>query len=486
MKNKIAQRLTRYFALALLLFAVIAGTLFSLMFARHTADVTRRDLHAHAVSIARTIEHFTADCEEGECRGGGFKAYMRYIGDAAMSDLYLLDRDGKPAVLGEMKLPEMPLAPEALPLVSQVFETGEATESAFSMNPFRLGDMMVFAPIFDSKGSVQLVLVMRAGVHGIAHALQDTFYMLTACLCIAMGIAVVISGFLSRRFVTPLHLLMDATTQMKAGHYAVKTHVRQNDEIGVLAAHIDDLARKLEEAQQERRRFDQMRQDFYSDISHELRTPISVLKGSIELLTITKDPQQKQQCQAQLLSDINHLQRLINDLLEFNRLQNPQFVIEKERINLIDVLSDTVRFMRRKADEKQIEIRMDPAEPFAILGDYGRLRQMMIILLDNAIKFSGENTTVAIAVRQGDGICEVSIIDHGCGFDENTPIFDRYYHKQSVQNTGGTGLGLPIAREISLRHDAKLTWRSKPGEGTCFTITFCEYPLHENGGDADH
>lgn len=479
MKNKIAQRLMRYFVLALLLFALIAGVLFSLMFARHTADVTRRDLHAHAVSIARTIEHFTADCEEGECRGGGFKAYMRYIGDAAMSDLYLLDRDGKPAVLGEMKIPEAPLAPEALPLVSQVFETGEATESAFSINPFRLGDMMVFAPVFDSQGSVQFVLVMRAGVHGIAHALQDTFYMLTACLCIAMGIAVVISGFLSRRFVTPLHLLMDATTQMKAGHYAVKTHVAQQDEIGVLAAHIDDLARKLEEAQQERRRFDQMRQDFYSDISHELRTPISVLKGSIELLTITQDPQQKQQCQAQLLSDINHLQRLINDLLEFNHLQNPQFVIEKERINLIDVLSDTVRFMRRKADEKQIEIRMDPAEPFAILGDYGRLRQMMIILLDNAIKFSGENTTVAIAVRQGDGICEVSIIDHGCGFDENTPIFDRYYHKQSGQNTGGTGLGLPIAREISLRHDAKLTWRSKPGEGTCFTVAFCEDPLPE-------
>ena len=140
MKNKIAQRLTRYFVLALLLFALIAGVLFSLMFARHTADVTRRDLHAHAVSIARTIEHFTADCEEGECRGGGFKAYMRYIGDAAMSDLYLLDRDGKPAVLGEMKIPEAPLAPEALPLVSQVFETGEATESAFSINLVMISD----------------------------------------------------------------------------------------------------------------------------------------------------------------------------------------------------------------------------------------------------------------------------------------------------------------------------------------------------------
>ena len=87
MKNKIARRLTQHFALALILFALTAGALFSFMLARHTADVTRRDLRAHASSIAQTIEHFTADCEEGECKGGGFKAYMRYIGAAAMSDL---------------------------------------------------------------------------------------------------------------------------------------------------------------------------------------------------------------------------------------------------------------------------------------------------------------------------------------------------------------------------------------------------------------
>ena len=143
MKNKIAQRLTLYFALTLILFALIAGMLFSLMFARHTSDVTRRDLRAHAASIAQTIGHFTADCDEGECKGGGFKAYMRYIGDAAMSDLYLLDRNGSHAVIGEMEAPQTPIAEEALSLANKAFETGDIIESAFTMNPFRLGDMMV-------------------------------------------------------------------------------------------------------------------------------------------------------------------------------------------------------------------------------------------------------------------------------------------------------------------------------------------------------
>ena len=475
MKNKIARRLTQHFALALILFALTAGALFSFMLARHTADVTRRDLRAHASSIAQTIEHFTADCEEGECKGGGFKAYMRYIGDAAMSELVLLDRDGNHAVIGEMEIPDVPPQQEMLEIAGQMFDTGEVIESAFTFNPFHLGDTMVCAPVRDAEGDIRYALVMRAGVHGITHALLDTFYMFAACLGIALVIAIVASFFLSRRFVTPLHRMKNAATQLAQGDYSVKTNIDQQDEIGVLAAHIDDLAQKLAEAEKERSHFDQMRQDFFSDIAHELRTPISVLRGNIELLGVTEDEQKRKECQAQLSHDVQYLQRLVNDLLELNRLQNARFRIEKETINLMDVLFDSVRFMRRKADEKGIEILLDEAEPFAILGDYGRLRQMMIVLLDNAIKFSDEKDTVHIAVKRKGDVCEVSVIDHGCGFEQDAPIFDRYYHKRG--QAGSTGLGLPIAREIALRHDAQLTCQSRPGEGACFTIAFREHHM---------
>ena len=475
MKNKIARRLTQHFALALILFALTAGALFSFMLARHTADVTRRDLRAHASSIAQTIEHFTADCEEGECKGGGFKAYMRYIGDAAMSELVLLDRDGNHAVIGEMEIPDVPPPQEMLEIAGQMFDTGEVIESAFTFNPFHLGDTMVCAPVRDAEGDIRYALVMRAGVHGITHALLDTFYMFAACLGIALVIAIVASFFLSRRFVTPLHRMKNAATQLAQGDYSVKTNIDQQDEIGVLAAHIDDLAQKLAEAEKERSHFDQMRQDFFSDIAHELRTPISVLRGNIELLGVTENEQKRKECQAQLSHDVQYLQRLVNDLLELNRLRNTRFRIEKETINLMDVLFDSVRFMRRKADEKGIEILLDEAEPFAILGDYGRLRQMMIVLLDNAIKFSDEKDTVHIAVKRKGDVCEVSVIDHGCGFEQDAPIFDRYYHKRG--QAGSTGLGLPIAREIALRHDAQLTCQSRPGEGACFTIAFREHHM---------
>ena len=475
MKNKIAKRLTKYFALALTLFALTVGTLFSLMFARHTADVTQRDQRAHAVSIAGTIAHFTDGCEQGECKGGGFKAYMRYIGDAAMSDLYLLDAQGESVTLGEMETAGTPPA-KAAALAARVFESGEVMSTGFSLNPFYSEEMLVCAPVQDGQGGVKYVLAMRMPVSGVAHALQDAFYMLTACLAIAMAICVGVSGLLSRRFVTPLNQMMHAAAQMTRGDYSAKTHVAQQDEIGVLAMHIDELAQKLNEAEEERRNFDRMRQDFLSDISHELRTPVSVLKGNVELLQsgMIEDPQQREQILDQLYSDVHQLQRLVGDMLDLTRLQNTQFSISMETINLTDVLLDSARFMRQKANKKRIAIQLDEAAPFAVLGDYGRLRQMMVILLDNAIKFSPEGETVCIAVNQQSDACEVSVADHGCGMDAATleHIFDRYFHSHSGANRTGTGLGLPIAKEIARRHGIGISCSSEPGRGTRFTLVF--------------
>lgn len=478
MKNKIARRLTHYFVLTLLLFALVVGVLFSLMFARHTADVTRRDMHAHASAIADTFEQFIGESKDGDCKGTGFKAYMRFIGDAAMGDLHLLDEAGNHVILGEMEPPESPLNQAAQPLVRHVFETGETTSIGFSPVSFLVDDMIVCAPVHDAQGGVQLALVLRANVSSIGHALEDAFYMLTACLGIALVIAVAASFFLSRRFVDPLHRMMDTTTQMANGNYHVKTRVVQQDEIGVLAAHIDMLAQKLDEAEKEYSRFEQMRQEFFSNISHELRTPISVLSGSIEMLRegMIEDPQRRKQYMDQLYTDVRYLQRLVNDMLELTRLQNTQFRIEMDVVNLMDVIADTVRFMRQKADEKGVRICQEEGAPFAVLGDYARLRQMMIILLDNAIKFSDAGGEVQIACRRTGNVCAVSVADRGCGIEEEalSHIFDRYFHNRSGANRGGTGLGLPIAREIAARHNVEISCQSRPGEGTCFTLTFIE------------
>ncbi len=479
LKNKIAKRLTLYFIAVLLVFALIAGVLFSLMFARHTADVTARDMRAHAESIAGTLSHFIANYIQGECQGGGFKSYMRFIGDASTGDLFLLDREYAHVTLGEMELPHTDLPEGVEGLVDSIFEKNSVISESFSAGLFRADHLLTGAPVHDKDGSVLYVLLLLAPAGSIDHALHDSIYILAACLGIAGVLGIIVSDILSHRFVTPLHRMMDATTHLTQGRYDAQTGVRQSDEIGTLAMHIDALAKELAAAEKERSQMDQMRQDFFSDISHELRTPIAVLKGNVELLQngLITQPDRLKAAYDQLGADASHLEHLVNDLLELTRLQNPHFTIDMQVINLMDVLSDTARSMRQAADKKQIAIRLEsPLQLYPVLGDYGRLRQLMIILLDNAIKFSPAQSSILISVVPQEETCAVSVIDHGTGIAPEAleHIFDRYFHSRSRHNTGGSGLGLPIAKEIALRHGLEFTCASEAGKGARFTLVFAK------------
>ena len=247
--------------------------------------------------------------------------------------------------------------------------------------------------------------------------------------------------------------------------------------MGMLARHIDALSARLLSANQAQQELDASRREFFSNVSHELRTPISVLKGSLEVLVggLISDPDEVQAYLRQMLSDTNHMERLVRDLLELSRLKDSHFQIEMEPVNLIDVLQETIRFLRQLAAAKSIAVTLSgDVSPYPVMGDYARLRQLFTILLDNAIKFSMPGSPVELILTQDGGRRAVSVRDHGVGISQQdlSHIFDRFYHQRSSNNAGGTGLGLPIAREIALRHGIDLSCVSTPGEGTCFTLVF--------------
>ena len=482
MKHKITQRLIAYFSVVLLLFALISALFFSFLFARHTADVTLRDLKGHAASIAGTLSQFVQDYDGESCRGGGFKAYLRFMSEYVSSDLYLVDQQGKAVSLLDIS-PSASVLPDSLmPAVQSIFEAGEIFSTSRT-SVFRPENLVAGAPVFDQQGDVRYALLLRSSANYVMHTRRDGLQLLVFSLCIAMVLTSLLSVRLSHHFVTPLRRMMDATSQIASGHYGKHTGVSQNDEIGVLASHIDTLSRQLEMAEQERRQLDQMRQDFFSDISHELRTPISVLRGSVEMLRsgmVTK-PDELEKNYDQLHSDVLHLQRLINDLLDLARLQNTQFCMETACLNLVDVLEDTLRSMRPATDRKKISVRFENLSgPVPVMGDYSRLRQLITILLDNAVKFSCEESSVILRSESTPEHCTVSVIDHGAGMDEDTlaHIFDRYFHSRSALNRSGTGLGLPIALEIARRHQIGIACQSIPGRQTCFTLTIplCAVP----------
>ena len=209
-----------------------------------------------------------------------------------------------------------------------------------------------------------------------------------------------------------------------------------------------------------------------ANISHELKTPITVIRGSMEALYdgVVKDPEQVKSYQEQILSETRFLQRLVGDLLDLSQLQNSDFAMERKELSLAQVIDDLTRSLRPMAAGKGVGLEVEKdASLDHFQGDYGRLRQMLVIFLDNAIKFSPRHGSVKIRLKDR----VISIIDNGIGIEpQDLPyIFDRFYKSQSEQNKSGTGLGLAIARQIAQAHDIQISVDSRPGQ-TEFRLKF--------------
>jgi signal transduction histidine kinase len=506
MNHKLTRKLVTYFSIVLLLFALIIGCLFTFLFMRHTSNLHKAELKNRAVSIANTLssmpeyeEHHSqltqqknmmAHGDNGTAMMKGYEmknrddtgrkhfrtydAYLHLLNEIAMSEVWIVDEQARTIDLYGSRLrysyDELPNGAEEL--IDKVFaghvESGEDFSSLLGEPSVTVG-----APIRDSNGNVQAALLLHRTIKGMNEAELDGMTLLAACLITALLLAAGLSVVLASHFIEPLRKMETTATRLMEKDYTARTGITQNDEIGSLAQNIDELALRLAEAEKESMKLEQMRRDFITNISHELRTPITVLRGSLEVLEndFIKDPEERREYLQQMLSDTIHLQRLVNDLLELSRLQNTDFKIDKTRILLNDVLDDAVHAIRHLAEKKDIVLTLDgDLAPFSFEGDYGRLRQMFVIVLDNAVKFSPTGKSIHASIQQTATSCTICIKDNGCGIpSEDLPhIFERFYRTHSQNNTSGTGLGLAIAKHIADRHGIRLSCKSEIGKFTIF------------------
>ena len=484
MKSRIAKRLMGYFAAALLLFSVVMGTLFISLFRSQTIENRKNDLEARAVTIAGALSDYFgtgSDSSHGMGRGnggmgqmmGGYGAYLQFIDDIAMSDVWVVDEDLNLITSGRMMTKNYTYADlpqDADTVVSEVFG-GTTTFSESFSGLFDTPTLTVGTPI-TVGGQVVGAVLLHAPVEGIEDATGQGVRILGISTLAALALAVLLSLFLAYSFTKPVNQMKAAALQLADGDYTVKTKVTVKDEIGELAAVIDVLSGRLLAAQQESARLEQLRRDFVANISHELKTPVTVIRGSLEALCdgVVTDAAQVDGYHRQMLSESLHLQRLITDLLDLSKLQNPDFVIEMQPLELTEIVRDAVRSAERIAFDKGIKITQELEGALPVTGDYGRLRQMFMIVLDNAVKFSPAGGLVEVTQKGR----TVWVTDHGGGIsDVFLPhVFDRFYKVNSEDNKSGSGLGLAIAKEIADRHGVSVTVQSKEGQGATFQFRF--------------
>ena len=413
---------------------------------------------------------------------------MRMIEDIAMGEVWIVDaktgnivqgRNEKGRSFSYLKLP-----PNAEETIKKAI-SGETTTTENFNDYLNENSITVAVPIKNGQ-TIEGVVLLHSPVKYMSSALKSGIYTLIFSILVALILASISAVWLSISFTKPLNKIRDTTTELAKGNYEVTTQVKQRDEIGELAKSIDKLALQLDKSSKESERFEKMRQNFIANISHELRTPITVIRGSIEAICdgIISDPKQLKDYNEQILSDSIHLQRLVNDLIDLTKLQNTDFSIDKSTINLFEIINDAVRSMKQISTKKGVKINFSAENAikensYLFVGDYQRIRQMIIIVLDNAIKFSNENQKVDILLKKENKKYELKICDSGRGIDpENIgEIFNRYHKSNTEENKNGMGLGLAIAKEIALRHNIEIFVKSVPNIKTVFTFLI---PLNDS------
>ena len=476
MRRSIALRLMAFFAAALLLFALIIAVVFRGLFTTAVLNNKKAEMLARASALADTLSSQMNSASPGGRGiggpgGSGYGAAVRLV-TQSFDNVWVLDEHLEVLSAGRMmgsRLSYDSLPPDAERLVREVFEGGKPFSYGFSE---MMGYPALTLGVPITQGSrVAGALLIHDAIAGMDEATAQGQRLLLYAGAGAMALSALLAMALSLNFTRPIRRMRTVASQLAQGDYSARTGISRRDEFGQLAQSIDCLSLRLQEAQAASEQAEQQRRDFLAKVSHELRTPVTVLRGSLEALRdgVVREPGMVRAYHEQMLSETQGLQRLVNDLMELARLQNTDFPIERTDIALDEVFKDALRSARQLAQEKNITITERlPAQAVPYSGDYARLRQMLLIVLDNAVKFSPKNSTI-YAIMDTAGL---SITDEGPGIaPEDLPhLFERFRQSPAAAGKGGSGLGLAIAKQIALRHDIGIALNSAPGKGT--TVRF--------------
>ena len=223
------------------------------------------------------------------------------------------------------------------------------------------------------------------------------------------------------------------------------------------------------------KKYQNLQKDFFGNASHELKTPISAIKGCTEiLLNGPHDEETTTEFLSIIQNENERLERLVKDLILINRYDFAQVKLKKQKLNLNELIGECILQVLTIANLKKQKIVLNAPQEVSFKGDYSKLQQSFLNLLTNAIHYSGDETTITICLMKEKRNIEIKVIDQGIGIPEKDlpHVFERFYRvdKARSRHTGGTGLGLSIVQSIIEAHGGTINVESLQDEGTTFTI----------------
>jgi len=326
------------------------------------------------------------------------------------------------------------------------------------------------APVVANDQTVGLLLLSpfdysAAGPSGVGRRVARQF--LLAGLFVGGG-SLIVGMFLSRRISRPLVDLTEATRAVAAGDLDVRVPARYPGEVGELAVSFNRMAKELARA-------DELRRNLTADVAHELRTPLSIIRGKLEGVLDGIYPATPDHLQP-ILEETELLTQLVEDLRLLALAEAEQLALEKRPVDVGDLLRDAHVNFYPQASDRGVTLTLDLVPDLVeVVGDWRRIVQVLGNLLTNALRHTPEGGCVTLAAVALPGMVEVTVSDTGIGIpaEELSYIFERFWRgeKSRSRTGGGTGLGLAIAKHLVELHGGTIDVQSAPGEGSTFRFT---------------
>ncbi len=329
------------------------------------------------------------------------------------------------------------------------------------------------------------VLLLMSGLHTglvvwMEHYGMPTFVQILVPVfywsLVAIGLTVYTRKKIRETYEDPLQKLADATEKVAKGDFSIYLPtINTADKYDYLDEMILDFNKMVEELGS----IETLKTDFVSNVSHEMKTPIAVIKNYSQLLEMDNlTEEQRLEFARTIDSASDRLTSLITNILKLNKLENQSITPDMESYDACEQIVDSILQFETRLDEKEIELDTNLDERRMIHADKELMSLVWNNLLSNAIKFSPEQGEISVMQKTSDGKLYVSVTDHGCGMDAATKarIFDKFYQGDTSHATEGNGLGLALAVRVLELMDGKLTVESQVGVGSTFTV---EMPLVE-------
>lgn len=412
-------------------------------------------------------------------------------------EVYLIDKDGKilafNAPQDKVKRGEISMAPV------QAFLAGDAAFPLYGDDPRDFERRKVFSvsPIYEAGRMEGYLYVVLGGEEfesvatlvGGSYIMRLGFFLSVACLGVVLLLGLIAFGLLTGR----LRALAKGVEDFKRGDLKAPLRLanwrrkKTGDEIDRLGLAFEEMSQTIVDQVEALRSQDLERREMVANISHDLRTPLTSLIGSLETLEMKgshlSDEERKQRL-AMAQRHGQRLQRLVRELFELASLEDQQSLRNPEPVSFAELVQDVAQKFQYSAREKNIDLDAQiSAQPVFVEGDIALLERLLENLIENAIKYTPEGGRVTVLLDQAADFLRGRVIDTGPGIPEEDlgRIFERFYRveKNRGDRTAGSGLGLAIARRIVDLHGGNIAVANKPDRGTVFAF---ELPLRRNLG----